>query len=170
VCGVNLSEATSVLPLRVEFDDNEVDPLTERQAQILVTVEGQSRTIEVIQEALVPRFSVAQPHTYKNITALSDFNSQEFTLTINTSNAWKAEVISIGDSLSTADIVLDKTEGFKNGKVKVTIYDNLVDKEKWGFVRISSAWGEGQADSDSGMDIGSTFEPDTIRFYQRANR
>ena len=54
--------------------------------------------------------------------------------------------------------------------MKVTIYDNLVDKEKWGFVRISSAWGEGQADSDSGMDIGPTFEPDTIRFYQRANR
>lgn len=170
VCGVNLSGATSVLPLRVEFDDNEVDPLIERQAQILVTIEGQSRTIEVIQEALVPRFSVAQPHTYKNITALSDFNSQEFTLKVNTNNAWKAEVISIGDSLSTADIVLDKTEGFKNGKVKVTIYDNLVDKEKWGFVRISSAWGEGQADSDSGMDIGPTFEPDTIRFYQRANR
>ena len=168
--GVNLSGASMTLPLRIEFNDNEVDPLTERQAQILVTVEGQSRTIEVIQEALVPRFSVAQPHTYKNITALSDFNSQEFTLKVNTNNAWKAEVISIGDSLSTADIVLDKTEGFKNGKVKVTIYDNLVDKEKWGFVRISSAWGEGQADSDSGMDIGPTFEPDTIRFYQRANR
>lgn len=168
--GVNLSGASMTLPLRIEFNDNEVDPLTDRQAQICVTIEGDSRIIGVTQEALVPRFSVAQPHIYKSLAASTDFNSQEFTLRINTNNAWKAEIINLPDSTTTAKVELDKTEGFKNGTVKVTIYDNLVDKEKWAFVRISSAWGEGQEDSDSGMDVGPVFEPDTIRFYQRANR
>lgn len=174
VSGVNLSGTTMILPLRIAFEDNQVSPLADRTAQICVTIEGQSKTIEVRQEALVPRFSVDEPHEYLNLAADTDLNSQEFSIKINTNNAWKAEFLDLGwdkDSVkdSTANYKLDKTSGFKSDVVKVTLYDNEVAVKKWGAIKISSAWDSSTPDSeaDGSFDVESQFAPIIINIEQK---
>lgn len=177
VSGVNLSGAAMSLPLRMTFEDNATDPLADRRAQILVTIDGDSRTIDVTQEALVPRFVVDEPHTYENLAAITDMGSQEFRIRISTNNAWKAEILDLGwdteykNSVkdSTANYVIDKSEGLKSGYIKVTLYDNEVACKKNGALKISSAWDTSSSDdSDGGFDVESQFAPDTIWITQKA--
>lgn len=182
--GVNLSGAGMTLPLKLSFDDNSVDVLAERSAQILVTIDGDSRTIDVTQEALVPRFSVDEPHSHENLAAVTELGSQEVRIFVRTNNAWKAEILDLGwdhpaDKYkdSTIVCVLDKYEGFKSGVLKVILEDNEVDKVKHGAIKISSAWDPSfdNEDSDAGQDTGddsfdveSQFEPIIINLQQKA--
>ena len=172
--GVNLSGASMSLPLKLTFKDNEVEPLASRSAQILVTVEGKEKIIDVTQEALVPRFSVDEPHSYENLAADTDMNSQEFRIRVNTNNSWKAKILDLGwdkDNTkdSTANYVLDKVEGLKSDYVKVTLYDNTVAVPKFGAIEISSAWDTSDADgSDDGFDVESQFAPIIINIHQKA--
>ena len=175
--GVNLSGTGMTLPLKISFDDNSVDVLADRKAQVLVTIDGESRTIDVTQEALVPRFVVDEPHTYENLAAVTDMGSQEFRIRISTNNAWKAEILDLGwdteykNSVkdSTANYVIDKSEGLKSGYIKVTLYDNGVACKKSGALKISSAWDTSSSDdSDGGFDVESQFAPDTIWITQKA--
>lgn len=177
VSGVNLSGAAMSLPLRMTFEDNATAPLADRKAQILVTIDGDSRTIDVTQEALVPRFVVDEPHTYENLAAVTDMGSQEFRIRVNTNNAWKAEILDLGwdhpgDKYkdSTAVYSLDKYEGFKSAVIKATLIDNDVDKVKKGAIKISSAWDSSTPDSeeDGSFDVESQFAPDTIWITQKA--
>lgn len=174
ISGVNLSGVSMSLPLRMTFMDNEVSPLADRTAQVLVTIEGESRTIDVTQEALVPRFSVDEPHEYLNLAADTDLNSQEFSIRINTNNAWKAEILDLGwdtDKIkdSTANYKLDKLQGFKSDAVTVTLYDNSVACKKWGAIKISSAWdsSESAPEGDGSFDVESQFAPIIINIEQR---
>ena len=172
--GVNLSGASMSLPLRLSFKDNEVEPLAARHAQIQVTIEGEQRIIDVTQEALVPRFSVDEPHSYENLAADTDMNSQEFRIRINTNNAWKARILDLGwdkdkTKDSTANYVLDRVEGLKSDYIKVTLYDNTVAVPKFGAIEISSAWDRSDAEgSDDGFDLESQFAPITINIHQKA--
>lgn len=172
--GVNLSGASMSLPLRLTFKDNEVEPLVDRHAQIQVTVEGERRIIDVTQEALVPRFSVDEPHSYENLAADTDMNSQEFRIRINTNNAWKAKILDLGwdkdkTKDSTANYVLDRVEGLKSEYIKVTLYDNTVAVPKFGAIEISSAWDTSDAEGgDDGFDVESQFAPVIINIHQKA--
>lgn len=153
--GVNLSGAGLVLPLVFSVTDN-IDPMNAREAEIRILTEHSQKKLKVVQQPLVPRFDVPQPHAYNDIASSFALDKQDYRVSVNTNWYWTAEIL----PQTTAKVSIDKTEGYKSGYVVLTIENNVLSETedeptpKVAYLKISST--------------STAFDPVVIEFNQKA--
>lgn len=153
--GVNLSGAGLVLPLVFSVTDNE-DPMNAREAEIRILTEYSQKILKVVQQPLEPRFDVPEPYVYNDIPAAFALDKQEYRVNVNTNWHWTAEIL----PQTTAEVSIDKTEGYRSGYVVLTIGNNVLAedeeelKPKVAYLKICST--------------STAFAPVVIEFNQKA--
>lgn len=111
---LNLSGVEEATTLTLSFD--EYDVRESRQVMLSVTTENRKLTIPVVQSAFVPQLSVSTPTVFDDIS----FEGDTLLVCVVTNCAWEAAI----KPGATADAVPDRTKGFRNDSLYVTVGRN----------------------------------------------